>query len=193
MLLYTRKTTLMPVIEWLRFLDTTETMPKIINGVTKAIRKEQNAEKVDSKSSKSRQEKEEKSKTKEKIPSYSESIYNISDSSDNHDSSHNSYDSNNKKKRIGRLIWGAHPDVRADMRTTKPRSMQKATELLAELTEELIRTKGSRVFDNSHKRKRDDGKSGRHGGKFDRSGKNYNVENNKFRKVDSMGGDGKSV
>ncbi|KAD3640990.1 hypothetical protein E3N88_30213 [Mikania micrantha] len=80
----------------------------------------------------------------------------------------------------------------ADIRTTKPRLMQKATELLAELTEELIQTKGSRVFDNSHKRKRDDGKLGRHGGKFDRSGKNYNAENNKFRKVDSRGGDGKS-
>ncbi|KAD7479048.1 hypothetical protein E3N88_02184 [Mikania micrantha] len=159
-------------------------MPKIINGVAKAVRKEKNAEKVDSKSSKSKQEKEEKSKTKEKIPSESESTYNVSDSSDFHDS---------KSKRIGRLIWGAHPDVRADMRTTKPRSMQKATELLAELTEELIRTKGSRVFDNSHKRKRDDGKFGRHGGKFDRSGKNYNAENNKFRKVDSRGGDGKSV
>ncbi|KAD5318341.1 hypothetical protein E3N88_18287 [Mikania micrantha] len=51
-----------------------------------------------------------------------------------------------ESKRIGRLIWGAHPDVRADMRTTKPRSMQKATELLAELTEELIRTEGSRTI-----------------------------------------------
>ncbi|KAD5508448.1 hypothetical protein E3N88_16151 [Mikania micrantha] len=68
-------------------------MPKIINGVAKAVRKEKHAEKVDSKSSKSKQEKEENSKTKEKIPSESESTYNISDSSDYHDSSHSSYDS----------------------------------------------------------------------------------------------------
>ncbi|KAD4981787.1 hypothetical protein E3N88_18458 [Mikania micrantha] len=72
-------------------------MPKIINGVAKAVRKEKNAEKVDSKSSKSKQEKEEKSKTKEKIPSESKSTYNVSDSSDFHDSSHSSYDSNQKE------------------------------------------------------------------------------------------------
>jgi hypothetical protein len=48
-----------------------------------------------------------------------------------------------ESKRIGGFIWGDHPDIRANMRTTKPRTIQKATELLAKLTEELIRTKGS--------------------------------------------------
>jgi hypothetical protein len=73
------------------------------------------------------------------------------------------------------------------MRTTKPRTMQRATDLLAELTEELIRTKGSRVSDSSHKRKHDGGKSGRHGGKFDRDGKSFNRDGIKSRKVDSRG------
>jgi hypothetical protein len=49
-----------------------------------------------------------------------------------------------ESKRIGRFIWGAHPEVRANMKTSKPRTIQKATELLSELTEELIRTKGNK-------------------------------------------------
>jgi hypothetical protein len=48
-----------------------------------------------------------------------------------------------ESKKIGRFIWGAHQDVRPNMRTTRPRTMQEATELLAELTEEVIRTKGA--------------------------------------------------
>jgi hypothetical protein len=49
-----------------------------------------------------------------------------------------------ESKRIGRFIWGAHQDVRPNMRTAKPRTMQEATEMLGELTEEIIRTKGAR-------------------------------------------------
>jgi hypothetical protein len=48
-----------------------------------------------------------------------------------------------ESKKIGKFIWGAHQDVRPNMRTAKPRTMQEATKMLAELTEEVIRTKGA--------------------------------------------------
>jgi hypothetical protein len=52
-----------------------------------------------------------------------------------------------ESKKIGRFIWGAHQDVRPNMHTARPRTMQEATELLAELTEEVIRTKGAQGGD----------------------------------------------
>jgi uncharacterized protein YggL (DUF469 family) len=58
-----------------------------------------------------------------------------------------------ESKKIGRFIWGTHQDVRPNMRTEKPRTMQEATEMLAELTEEVIRTKGAHGGDGGVKRK----------------------------------------
>jgi hypothetical protein len=52
-----------------------------------------------------------------------------------------------ESKKIGRFIWGAHQDVRPNMRTANPRTMQEATEMLAELTEEVIWTKGAQGGD----------------------------------------------
>jgi hypothetical protein len=60
-----------------------------------------------------------------------------------------------ESKKIGRVIWGAHQDVRPNMRTAKPRTMQEATEMLAELTEEVIRSKGAHGGDSGVKRKFD--------------------------------------
>jgi hypothetical protein len=53
-----------------------------------------------------------------------------------------------ESKRIGWFICGAHPNIRANMRTIKPRTIQKTTDLLSELTEELIQTKGSKGNDS---------------------------------------------
>jgi hypothetical protein len=60
-----------------------------------------------------------------------------------------------ESKRTGRFIWGAHPKVQANMSTTKPRTIQKSTELLAELTEELIWIEGNKGNDSGFKRKFD--------------------------------------
>jgi hypothetical protein len=70
------------------------------------------------------------------------------------------------------------------MRTTKPRTIQKATELLAELTEELILTKGSRGDDSGVKRKFVGNKHGKKGSRFGKSGKSYSSGGNKARRTE---------
>jgi hypothetical protein len=88
------------------------------------------------------------------------------------------------------FIWGAHPKIRANMRTTKPQTIQMATELLAELTEELIWTKGSRGNDSGFKRKFDGNKFGKKGNKFSKGGKHYCSGGNKARRIkDKSDGD----
>jgi hypothetical protein len=89
-----------------------------------------------------------------------------------------------ESKRIGRFIWAAHPKVRANMRTTKPRTIQKTTELLAELTKELIRTKGNKGNDSGLKRKFDGNKFGKKGNKFSKGRKSYTSGGNKARRID---------
>jgi hypothetical protein len=55
------------------------------------------------------------------------------------------------------------PNLRADVRTTRPATLQSAIDLAAESTEELLRSKGSRVYDAGQKTTWDGtgGKSGR--------------------------------
>jgi hypothetical protein len=70
------------------------------------------------------------------------------------------------------------------MRTTKPRTIQRITELIAELTEELIRTKGSIGYDSGFKRKFDGNKFGKKGNRFSKGGKSYSPSGNKARRVE---------
>jgi hypothetical protein len=70
------------------------------------------------------------------------------------------------------------------MRTTKPRTIQKATELLAELTKELIWTEGSKGNDSGFKRKFDVNKFGRKGNRFSKGGKGYSSGGNKARRIE---------
>jgi hypothetical protein len=89
-----------------------------------------------------------------------------------------------ESKKIGRFIWGAHQDVRPNMRTAKPRTMQEATEMLAELTEEFIRTKGARGGEGGMKRKFEGSSSGKKFGKNFRGKKKFGRSGFKARKVE---------
>ena len=71
-----------------------------------------------------------------------------------------------ESKRVGRYVWGVIPEVRGDLRTSRPATLQAAVELTAELTEDLIRAKGNQIFGNWggggwSKRGRDDRKTGK--------------------------------
>ena len=43
-----------------------------------------------------------------------------------------------ESKRVGRFIWGVIPEIRGDLRTSRPATLQAAIELTAELTEDII-------------------------------------------------------
>jgi hypothetical protein len=96
-----------------------------------------------------------------------------------------------ESKRIDRFIWGAHPDVRPNMCKTKPRTMQEAIETLAEVTEEIIRSKGSRGNDGGVKTKYDGSSSGERFGKSSKGNKRFVRGGFKARKVEPKGGDDK--
>ncbi|KAK1433348.1 hypothetical protein QVD17_10258 [Tagetes erecta] len=87
-----------------------------------------------------------------------------------------------ESKKIGRYIWGVIPEIRGDLRTSKPTTLQAAVDLAAELTEDLIRTKNSRMTSETSgsgsKRGRDDRKYGK-------PSKGRGSGPNKFRKVNA--------
>jgi hypothetical protein len=90
-----------------------------------------------------------------------------------------------ESKKSGRFIWGAHQDVRPNIHTAKPRTMQEATEMLAELTEEVIRTKGARGGESGMKRKFEGGSSGRKFSKSWKGNKRFDQSEAKARKVEA--------
>ncbi|KAK1435856.1 hypothetical protein QVD17_01627 [Tagetes erecta] len=90
-----------------------------------------------------------------------------------------------ESKRVGRYIWGVIPEIRGDLRTSKPSTLQAAVDLAAELTEDLIRARSSRVAvgggEKGNKRSYDDRRSRRSNTGKRREGSGPN----KFRKNNS--------
>jgi hypothetical protein len=74
--------------------------------------------------------------------------------------------------------------VRPNMRTAKPRTMHEATEMLAELTEKIIRTKGARGGECGMKRKFEGSSSGKRFSKGFKGNKRFNQSGSKARTVE---------